>query len=176
MLAKTWRASLGGLLAHHGAGLERVDHRDRGAVETAQDDVVVDERDVLLDLLWREQVGLDAPRHGGGHAALELVHALLAPGHLDATGVDRHVEVAVLVGALLAEQCHLLVVIHGEDEVRGVPRGAARVGERALVEQDHVGPAEAGQVPHQTVADDAGADDHDLGGCGEVGHCGLSGL
>ena len=69
-------------------------------------------------------------------------------------------EVAVLVGALLAEQRHLLVVVDREDEVRRVAGGAAGVGQRALVEQDQVGPAQAGQVADHAVADDAGADDH----------------
>ena len=34
----------------------------------------------------------------------------------------------------------------------------------ALVEQHHVGPAEAAEVADEAVADDAGADDDDLGG------------
>ena len=161
---------LDGLLAHDGAGLEAVDHRHGRAVEATEDDLVVDERDEFLDLLGGEEVGLDAPGLGRGHAALELVHALLGAGDLDAAGVDRQVHVAVLVGGLLAEQRHLLVVVDREDEVRGVAGRTARVGQRALVEQDHVGPAEAGQVADQTVADDAGADDDDLGRGREVAH------
>ena len=76
--------------------------------------------------------------------------------------------VAVLIGALHAEQRHLLVVVDGEDEVRRMPRRAAWVGQRALVDQHHVGPAEPGEVADQTVADDAGADDDDLGVGGEL--------
>jgi hypothetical protein len=41
------------------------------------------------------------------------------------------------------------------------------VWERALVDENHVGPAEAGEVAHEAVADDAGANDDDLGGGGE---------
>ena len=163
---------LDGFLAHHGAGLEGVDHRDGRAVEAAEDDVFVDERHELLDLCGVEQVGLDAPRLGGGHPALEFVHALLGSGDLNATGIDREVHVAVLVGGLLTEQRHFLVVVDREDEVRRMAGRAARVGQRALVQQDEVGPAEAGQMAHQAVADDAGADDDDLGGSREVAHVG----
>ena len=163
---------LDGFLAHHGAGLEGVDHRDGRAVEAAEDDVFVDERHELLDLCGVEQVGLDAPRRGGGHPTLEFVHALLGSGDLDATGIDREVHVAVLVGGLLTEQRHFLVVVDREDEVRRMAGRAARVGQRALVQQDEVGPAETGQMAHQAVADDAGADDDDLGGSREVAHVG----
>ena len=44
------------------------------------------------------------------------------------------------------ERGHLARVVDREDEVGGVPGGAARVGQRALVEQHQVGPAELGQV------------------------------
>ena len=117
-------------------------------------------------------MSLDAPRRGGGHPALEFVHALLGPGDLDAAGIDREVQVAVLVGGLLTEQRHFLVVVDREDEVRRMAGRATRVGQRALVQQDEVGPAEAGQMAHQAVADDAGADDDDLGGSREVAHVG----
>ena len=154
---------LRGLLAHDGARLERVDDRHGRAVEAALDDVVVDERNELLDLGRAQQMGLDTPCHGRGDAALQFEHPLVGAGDLDAAAVDRHVEVAVLVGALLTEQGHLLVVVDREDEVRGVAGRAAGVGQWALVEQDDVGPAQTGQVADQTVADDAGADDDDLG-------------
>ena len=39
-------------------------------------------------------------------------------------------------------------------------RGAAGIGEGALVDLDDVLPAELGQMPHYGIADDAGAD-HD---------------
>ena len=56
---------------------------------------------------------------------------------------------------------HLLGVVGQEDEVRGVAGRAAGVGQRALVEQHDVAPAEPGQVVGHAVADDAGADDDD---------------
>ena len=119
---------LDGLPAHGGAGLERVDDRDGRAVEATQDHVLVDEGDEFFHTGRGEHVGLDAPCHGGGHAPVEFVHALLGAGHLDTAGVDRELHVPELVGALLAEQGHLLVVVDGEDEVGGVAGGAARIG------------------------------------------------
>jgi len=62
-----------------------------------------------------------------------------------------------------ASMPQVLVVVHREDEVRCVTGRAARVGQRTLVEQDHVGPAQACQVADEAVADDAGADDDDFG-------------
>jgi hypothetical protein len=59
-----------------------------------------------------------------------------------------------------------------------VAGAAAGVGQRALVEQDHVGPAESAEVPDEAVTDDAGADDDDLccrrhgvGNGGALAHC-----
>ena len=157
-------------LAHHGAGLERVDDRHGRAVEATQDDVLVDERHELFDAGGRDQLGLDAPGGGRGDAAVELGHAFGRAGHLDAAGVDAQAKGPVLVGALLAEQRHLLVVIDGEDEVRRVPCRSTWVRQWALVDQDHVGPAESGQMADEAVADDAGADDDNFGGGGEVTH------
>ena len=131
--------------------------------QLAEDDLVVDEGNVFFHLGRREQVRLDAPRRRRGHSPLEFVHALLGAGDFDTAGVDRQVHVPVLVGALFAEQGHLFVVIHREDEVRGVAGRAAGVGQRTLVEKDHVGPPEPSEVADETVADDPGADHDDVG-------------
>jgi hypothetical protein len=68
----------------------------------------------------------------------------------------------VLTLALQRQQRHLLVVVGREDEVRRVACGAPRVRQRALVDLDEIGPAEAGEMPHQAVADDPGTDHHAL--------------
>ena len=47
------------------------------------------------------------------------------------------------------------------DEVGRVAGRAARVGQRALVEQHDVAPAETAEVIGDAVADDPGADDDD---------------
>ena len=67
---------------------------------------------------------------------------------------------AVLAHGVERQLRHLLRVVDREDEVRRVAGRAARVRQRALVEQDEVGPAELGEMADEAVADDAGAD-HD---------------
>ena len=163
VLANTCRPVGHGLFAHLGAGGERVDHAHAGGVVAAEQDLLVDERDHLLDLGRGDQAGLDAPGLGRGHAALELLEALRLTSDFDAAAGVVEAGVDVLVLAVQREERHLLVVIRGEDEVGGVAGAATGVGQRALVDLHHVGPAQAGQVTDQTVADDAGADDDDLG-------------
>ena len=58
----------------------------------------------------------------------------------------------------------------GKMKFDGVAGRAAGVGQRALVELDDVAPAEPGQVVHEAVADDAGADDDGAGGGRDRGH------
>ncbi len=63
----------------------------------------------------------------------------------------------------MRQRGHLARVVDREDEVRRVAGRAARVRQRALVEQHQVAPAEPRQVVDEAVADDAGAD-HDGAG------------
>ena len=72
-------------------------------------------------------------------------------------------EFLVLAGAVLGELGHHLGVVDRKDEVRRVARGSARVGHRALVNQDQVAPTETGQVTGEAVANDAGTDDDGAG-------------
>ena len=109
------------------SGIERVDHRHRRAVEAAEDHIIVDERNEFLHFCWREQLGLDSPRFRAGHPAIEFVHSLLSSSNLDATRIDAAIEIAILVGALHAEQRHLLVVIDRENEVRRMTGATAGV-------------------------------------------------
>ena len=134
-------------LAHDRAGAERVDDADTGCVEAAEQDRLVDVRDELLDLRrGDERHGLDAPRLRGSHSPAQLLHALLGARDLDAAALREHVHLLVLPHALDGELRHLLRVVDEEDEVRRVPGGAARVRQRALVEQDDVRPALLGEV------------------------------
>ena len=163
-------AVVGGQSAHHGAGLEGVHHRHGRAVEGPKDDVGVDEGHQLAHLGGGEQAGLHAPSGRRGHAPLQLVHALPRASHLDAAGVHRQVEIPKLVGALHAEQAHLLVMVDREDEVGGVAGRASRVGKRALVHQHQIRPSKLGQVSDETVADYAGSDHHALRARRKVAH------
>ena len=165
-------AHLDGLLAHERAGAQGVAHADALGVEAAEDDGLVDEGDHLLDLIRREQAHvLDAPRLARGDAAGELLHALGRARDLDAAGLEERVELLVLREAVERELRHLLVVVDEEDEVGRVAGGAARIGQRALVDLDDVAPAQARQVVGHGVAHDAGADDDALGLARQGAHC-----
>ena len=70
-----------------------------------------------------------------GHASAQFLHALLGARHLDPAAGGVHPQILVLalaVPAASAQRQHgdLAVVIGGEDEVRRVPGGAARIGQR----------------------------------------------
>ena len=145
-----------------GSGPDRVHDRRARLVEAAQDGLAVDERRLGNDLRGSQQLGLDTPGPCGGHPAAQLLHALLAAGHLDTAAGGVHAEGRVLSLTLQSQQRDLAVVIRGEDEVGRVARRSARVRQRTLVDQHEVGPAEFGQVTDDAVADDSGADDGDL--------------
>jgi hypothetical protein len=124
------------------------------------EDRLVDVRHELLDTRRRHDLAvLDAPRLRRGHAALQLLHPLLGSRDLDAAALREHAPLLVLPYGLERELRHLLRVVDREDEVRRVAGRAARVGERALVEEDEVAPAEVREVIGEAVADDARADD-----------------
>jgi hypothetical protein len=151
-------------LPHERARPQRVDHADRRAPERSEDLVLLQERDLLDDEVRADQMRLDAPRAGGGHAATQLLHPLLGAGDLEAAGLGEHAELLVLAHRVLGQIGHLAGVVDREDEVRRVPGGAAGVGQRALVDLDDVAPPEPGEMVHEAVADDAGADHDDAGG------------
>ena len=148
------------LLAHQRPGPQRVDHADRGEVAAAEDHRRVQVGDQLLDAFRGEVLGRDAPGLGLRGAAAQLLHPLRRAGHLDAAGLGEHAERLVLLGGVPGQLEHQPRVLDREDEVGRVPGGAARVGQRPLVHQDEVPPAEQGQVVNQAVADDARADDY----------------
>ncbi len=125
----------------------------------------------LDDALGGEQLGVGlAPRGRRRLAPLELLEPLLRARHLDAAADGEHAELVVLARAVLRQRRHLLRVVDGEDEVRGVPRGAAGVRQASLLDQDEVAPAEPREVVDEAVADDAGADDDGARGGWELGH------
>ena len=150
-------------LAHQRPGAERVDDAGAGGVEAAEDHDLVEVGDELAHLRRGQQRDrLDAPGLRRGDAPGELLHPLRRAGDLDAAAFREDPERAVLADALHRQRGHLARVVHGEDEVRRVPGRAARVGQRALVDQHELRGAEAREVVREAVADDAGADDHDL--------------
>src|SRR6185295_7703764 len=89
---------------------------------------------------------------------------------LDAARPREHVEFLVLAYAVERQRGHLTRVVDREDEVRGVTGGPARIGQRALVELDDVGPALPGQVARERVTNDPRADDNGARAAGEAAH------
>ena len=156
------RPGLLGPLAHDRRRPQRVHHARARGVEAAQQQRLVDERDQLLDLGRADERGRrDPPRLGRHHAPVELLHTRLGPRDLDPAALEIDVELLVLAHALLGQRRHLLGVIDREDEVGRVSGGAARVGQRALVQQGDLGLAQLREVIGDAVAHDARADDHD---------------
>ena len=164
------RAELLRALAHDRARPQRVDDADVRGGEAAEDDRILEVRDLLLDLGRGEELGVDAPRHRRRRPPLQLLHPLGRAGDLDAAAPGEDAHLLVLDDAVEGERGHLLRVVGQEDEVRRVTGRAAGVRQRPLVEQDDVAPAETGEVPGHAVADDAGADDHDACAFGKPAH------
>jgi len=80
---------------------------------------------------------------------------------VDPAALGEDAELLILLDAVRGQRRHLARVVDREDEVRGLAGGPAGVGQRTLVQEHDVAPAEAGQVVDEAVADDAGADDDD---------------
>ncbi len=165
------RAQLLRLLARERPEAQRIDDADARRVEAAEDHRLLHVRDELLHLRRRDQLApFDPPRLRRGHPALQLLHALLGAGDLDAAALREHAPLRVLAHRLERQLRHLLRVVDREDEVRGVTGRTAGVRQRPLVDQHKVAPAERGEVVGQAVADDSGADDHRLGAVWELGY------
>ena len=103
----------------------------------------------------------------------QLDHPLRRAGHghatapLESGGQARlGLELAVETGGVLHQAGPGLGRPQLAEEARRVPGRAAR--ELALLEQDDVGPAQAGQVVRGRGPDDAAADDHDAGAVGQI--------
>ncbi len=159
-----------GLLAAQRPELQGVADADARRVEATDEDRLVDERDKLLDLGGGHQAGVDAPVLGRVHLAAQLVQARLRARDLEAAAFRVDTPVLVLAGALERQLRHLLVVVDQVQEVRRVAGRAARVGQRSLVDEEDVLPPEVRKVVGNAVADDAGADDDDLGAGRETAH------
>ena len=129
-------------------------------------------RVVLERLLAREQFAFHVERRGVGGGATQLDHpvlgardghspALLVAGRQPGLGLELGVQLRRVLhqagGALRGPQL--------ADQPGGVPRCAA--GQLALFEEDDIGDAELGQVIRDAGADDAAADDDDVGAVGK---------
>ena len=84
-------------------------------------------------------------------------------------GSQRY-ELLVLTLALERQERHLLVVVGRVDEVRRVARRAAGIGQRPLLDQHNVGPAQLGKVADKAAADDAGPNNYDVCSLRDLAH------
>ncbi len=103
---------------------------------------------------------LDALGRGCEFEAADAVPDLLA------VEIERVVE----RNGVLSDPAHRAGPVGLEDDPRRVRGGAAGGEQRALIDHEHVGLAEVGEVIGGRDADDAGADDHGLGARGQISH------
>ena len=129
------------VFTHQRASAKRVNHPGGGAVETAQNPVGVDKRGQLLDAFRGNHFPGFPPRLGRSDAAGDFLHPLRRAGQLNAAGLDKGAKFGVGVDAVPREMGHLFGMVNGENKVRGVAGGAAGVGERPFVQNDHLLPA-----------------------------------
>ena len=156
------RARLHGPLAHDRARAQRVHHADAGLPEGADELVLLDERDLLL-------------HERGSTISASIPHAFALDIRRRSSSIRSSVRaiskppdcVKTPISWYCSTESRVRSVISREWSVRKMKFDACPVdppglGSAALVDLHDVGPAEARQVVHEAVADDAGADDDDL--------------
>lgn len=139
-----------------------------GHVVPAEDARGVDERHVRGHLVGRQQRRVQTPRRREPVLALQLTPPCggrrdLDAAYLEETRFTIDVQSGVELDRVARQLGHHLRGVGLEHQTRGVRRRATRLGDRALVHHDDVGPAELGQVVGGTGADHACTDDDDPG-------------
>ena len=136
--------------------------------ERALQVVAAQQRPLVQRLARREQVDVDAEAARHRRLALEHDPALGRARDVDAAALlpaggeaGLALEARIELDAVLAHARHRAVRTHLADQPGRVPGGAA--AEPPLLEQHDVAPAELRQVIGDAHADDAAADDDDLG-------------
>ena len=145
-----------------------------GQPDRAGEVVGAQQRVPLPRLLGGEQLALEVVGGGGRGRAPQRRHPVVGagddePAALPVAGAQAGLGLEPLVelGGVLHEAGAALAGPQQPDQPGGVPGGAARQG--ALLEQQHVGLAEVGQVVGRRRTDDAPADDDDPGPGGQRG-------
>ena len=171
-----------GPAGERGRHVDRVDGGIAGEPEGAEQIARLEDGVPLEGLAGVEQLALEVVGLGRRRRPAELDHPLGRARHrhaaapLEARGEPRlRLELAVEAGGVLHEAGPGLGRAELAEEARRVPRRAAR--ELPLLEQEDVGPPEAGQVVRGRGPDHATADDHDAGPVGQIapGRCVLHG-
>ena len=165
-----------------GRHVDRVDGGVAGQPEGAEQIARLEDGVTLEGLEGGQQLAFEVVGLGRGRRPAELDHPLRRARHghaaapLEAGGEARlRLELAVEAGGVLHEAGPGLGRPELAEETCRVPRRAAR--ELSLLEQEDVGPPQAGQVVRGRGPDHATADDHDAGPVGQVapGRCVLHG-
>ena len=169
------RAVLPGALGQRQRDIGRIALTVGGKPDAAGDPVEVEMRIFLLDLCRAELIAGHAEGTGHGGVAGEFLQPLTGQGDRDRTDLPQAggdagfgLKPLVELGRIAGELGHVRTGAELTDETGGVPGGAG--GELLAFKQDHVFPAELGQMVGDGAADDAAADDDDAGLGGKVGH------
>ena len=156
-----------------GRHVDGVDGGIAGQPEGAEQIARLEDGVPLEGLAGGEQLALEVVGLGRRRRPAQLDHPLGSARHghaaapLEARGEARlRLELAVETGGVLHEAGPGLGGTELAQKARRMPRRATR--ELALLEQEDVGPPEAGQVVRGRGPDDATADDHDAGPLGQV--------
>ena len=147
-----------------------------GQEDAARDILHVVVRQAFLDLARRDHLHVEAEVLGHGGAAHQLLKAAIGQRDrdravlLEAGGLAGFLlEALEEAGGVLGEFGQVARGAELTDEAGGMPGGAG--GELLALQQDHIGDALLGQVIGNRAADNAAADDHDIGARGQgLGH------
>ena len=165
-------ALVAGAAGQRGGQVGRVGPAVAGQPDRPFEVVVAQDRVELFRLLRADQLALELVGLGGGRGPPQLGHPVLGASDGDAAAAP---EAGAQAGLCLEPLVQLAGVLHQPgavlrgpqlaDQAGRVPGGAA--GQLPLLEQQHVGPAQLGQVVGDAGADHAAPDDDDAGPGGE---------
>ena len=168
-------AFVAGAAGQRGGQVGRVGAAVAGQPDRALQVVVAQDRVELAGPGRADQLAVELVGLGGGGGPFQLGHAVFGAGDGDAAAATEAGAQARLCFQPLVQLAGVLhqpgAVLRGAqlaDQAGRVPGGAA--GQLPLLEQQHVGPAQLGQVVGDAGADHAAADDDDAGSPGDLSH------
>ncbi len=166
-VADEFRIALGNGVPRQGASrMPSVDVGVARHVEAAQNDALVDERNLLLDLGRGDEKRLHAVGSGPAVAPLQVLQTLGGSGDFDAA--DRTVERRAVLGILqrseefrrvAGELRHHFGRIREKHAARCVGSGTVVLEQGSLVDHEDIAPPQPGQMVGSAATDNAGADD-----------------
>ena len=161
-------APIPGALGQRHRGVDRACLAVTGYVDRAHQVVDAEQRPHLARPLGVYHLHLHAGGPGHGHAAQDLLPALLVRGHRDRSRGAVAGGLAGLVlqffeeaGGIRRQSGQTVAGLELAHQPGRVPGGPPRQG--VLLQEEHVGDAPPGQVVGDRAPDDPAADHHDLG-------------